>query len=232
MAQREMICEREKLAAMGEMIGVIAHQWRQPLNTLALSLQNLKYKYEDGQVDRTFIDHFVEKNIDRINFLSQTIEDFRNFFRVGKEKEYFSVRQAIEAVFSMYSLDLRKNHIQYCIEGEDFEIHGSRSEFQQVILNLVSNARDALQQKEGKREIQVVLKEKMIFFDDNAGEPKPEVLQRLFDSYFTTKADGLGIGLYISKQIIEERYGGKIGAEKGERGMRIVLDFRDHHDDG
>jgi signal transduction histidine kinase len=205
---------------------VIAHQWRQPLNSLALSLQNLRYRYRDGLVDTEFVDRFVGKNVERINFLSQTIEDFRNFFHVSKGKEYFSVRKAIEAIFSMYSLDLRKNHIQYRIEGEDFEIYGSRSEFQQVILNLIANAKEALQEKEGEKRILVKLKEGEVLFEDNAGEPDDEVLERLFESYYTTKPDGSGIGLYISRQIVEERFGGGIRAEKGESGLRLILDFR------
>jgi two-component system sensor histidine kinase EvgS len=229
--QRTMIREREKLAVLGEMIGVIAHQWRQPLNSLALSLQNLKYRYRDGEVNEEYIDRFVGKNLDRINFLSQTIEDFRNFFHARKGKESFSVREAIKAVFSIYSLDLRKNSIDFDgIEGEDFGIYGIKSEFQQVILSLIANAKEALEQKEGARRIRVRLRGRQVIFEDNAGGVEEEQLDRLFEPDFTTKPGGTGIGLYISREIIEKKFGGKIRAEKGENGLRLILDFQGNSD--
>lgn len=224
--QREIIREREKLAAMGEMIGVIAHQWRQPLNTLALSIQNLGYLSRDGKLDRHYMERFTEKNLERIKFLSQTIDDFRNFFRVGKGQERFRAKEAIEAVFSMYSLTLRKSGIIVEIEGEDIELFGSRSEFQQVILNLVNNARDALEKspREEKR-IRVELQGRRIHFCDNGGGAPEAMLSRIFDAYFTTREEGSGIGLYISRLIVEEKLKGKIMARNEGEGLCVILDF-------
>ncbi len=228
LVQREIMREREKLAAMGEMIGVIAHQWRQPLNTLALSIQNLKYLHKDGRVDRDFMERFAEKNLEVIKFLSQTIDDFRNFFRVGKGQERFSAREAIEAVFSMYSLTLKKSGITVEVRGEDFELFGSRSEFQQVILNLVNNARDALDKSpRTTKRITVELEGRQIRFCDNGGGVSDETLSQIFDAHFTTKEEGSGIGLYISRLIVEEKLGGSIRARNEEEGLCVILDFRE-----
>ncbi|ADV46869.1 histidine kinase [Nitratifractor salsuginis DSM 16511] len=233
-AQRTMIREREKLAVLGEMIGVIAHQWRQPLNSLALSLQNLKYRYRDGEVDEEFIDRFVGKNLDRINFLNQTIEDFRNFFHNREGKKQFSVREAIKAIFAIYSLDLRNNGIEFRgIEGDDFELEGIKSEFQQIFLSLITNSKEALEHKKGgARWIRVILKNRQIVFEDSAGGVADEgLLNRLFEADFTTKPGGTGIGLYISKEIIEKKFGGKIRVENGEEGLRVILDFEDRNNE-
>ena len=94
--QQQLLQEQSKLAAMGEMIGAIAHQWRQPLNALGLSIQNLEYDYHDGRVGEEFIQRYVKKNQETIGFMSRTIDDFRNFFRVDKSKENFGVKKAIE----------------------------------------------------------------------------------------------------------------------------------------
>ncbi|WP_292658555.1 transporter substrate-binding domain-containing protein [Nitratifractor sp.] len=229
--QREIMREREKLAAMGEMIGVIAHQWRQPLNSLSLSIQNLKYMYQEGMVDKGFLDHFTEKNLQVINFLSQTIDDFRNFFQVGKGEKEFSVKEAIQAVISMYSLTLKKSGIVLQLSGGDFTLFGSRSEFQQVILNLISNARDALEKspRESKK-INIELQGRQIRFCDNGDGVPDAKLSRIFDAYFTTKEEGSGIGLYISRLIVEEKLKGKLTAFNEEEGLCLIMTFEEKED--
>jgi len=228
LAQREIMREREKLAAMGEMIGVIAHQWRQPLNTLALSIQNLKYMFDEGMVDRNFLERFSKKNLEVIHFLSQTIDDFRNFFQVGKGEKEFSVREAIEAVVSMYSLTLKKSKIKLELVGEDFTLFGSRSEFQQVILNLIGNARDALvESTHESKKIRIELEDRRLRFCDNGGGVSDLQLTHIFDAYYTTKEEGTGIGLYISRLIVEEKLKGKITARNEGEGLCVIIDFKE-----
>jgi len=226
MIQYQFIQEQAKLAAMGEMIGVIAHQWRQPLNALGLSIQNLSYNYEDGLVDKEFIEQYIDKNLNTIRFMSQTVDDFKDFFKVGKVKEYFSIKEGIEATLQMQSLYLEKYAISYSMSGDDFSIYGLKSEFQQVVLNLISNAKDALvENRESDRSIEIYLDEKIVVFMDNGGGISDDDISHIFDSYYTTKKDGFGIGLYMSKIIIEENLKGKMSAYSKGDGTVMLLDF-------
>ena len=230
--QYQFIQEQTKFAAMGEMIGVIAHQWRQPLNALGLSVQNLEYHYKDGLVNQDFVNTYIDKNIKTIKFMSQTIDDFRGFFKVDKVKENFSIKESIEATFYMQSLYLEKYHISFVVTGEDFEICGFKSEFQQVILNLISNAKDALLEHGGsERGIEVYLEDRIVVFMDNGGGIAEEIMGKVFDSYFTTKEEGIGVGLYMSKIIIEEKMRGKISVYSKGDGTVVLLDFNeDQHE--
>jgi len=229
--QLQLIQEQSKLAAMGEMIGAIAHQWRQPLNALSLSIQNLEYDFEDGTVDKSFIKHYVKKNKETIGFMSRTIDDFRNFFRIDKVKEKFEVKQAIEETVAIQEASLKNADITLEIKGEDFEIYGFRSEFQQVILNLITNAIYELKHTENKqRRIEIILEEKRITIVDNANGVPDEIADRIFEPYFTTKeqGEGTGIGLYMSKIIIEENMGGQLNVVNiKEGGASFVIHFGD-----
>ena len=228
--QQQLLQEQSKLAAMGEMIGAIAHQWRQPLNALWLSIQNLEYDFDDGHVDEAFVKQYVNKNEKTIRFMSQTIDDFRNFFRVDKTKEHFSARQAIEETVSIQEASLQKYDIALLVSGDDFDIYGFKSEFQQVILNLIANATYALKESlGGEPKIDIVLENSgKISVSDNAGGIEKEILHRIFEPYFTTKEQGkgTGLGLYISKVIMEENMGAILVAdEQKEGGATFVIDF-------
>ncbi len=136
--------EQAKLAAMGEMVGAIAHQWRQPLNSLNINIQNLDDDYDDGIIDKEFIDNFIAKQTQTIKFMSKTIDDFRNFFRVDKIKNEFSVLEAVKGTINIQSAAFKSHAIEITVDGDDFVAYGFMSEFQQVLLNLISNAKDAL----------------------------------------------------------------------------------------
>lgn len=226
--QGEALQQQSKMAAMGEMIGAIAHQWRQPLNVLSVNIQNLEYEYEDNLIDEKFIKEFIEKNNRTISFMSNTIDDFRNFFRVDKEKSYFSVKKAIESSLSMQSAQLKSHNIDSSITGDDFEINGYESEFIQVILNLINNAKDALIDNEiEKPEINIILKNNEVLIKDNAGGIKEDVLNRIFEPYFTTKEQGkgTGLGLYVSKMIIEDNMGAALKVSNIDNGAMFEIDF-------
>ena len=233
LAQHRMLQEQSKMAALGEMIGVIAHQWRQPLSALSLSIQNLRYDHREGRIDDRYLEEFVRKNKETIRFMNQTIEDFRNFFRENKTREQFSVRKAIESILSMQSLYLDKNNIRVTLEGEDFHILGFRSEFQQVILTLISNAKDALvAHREEKREIRIVLEGHRVRFRDNGGGIPEEIHDKIFDPYFTTKGrnHGTGIGLYMAREIIVRTLHGSIEVHSENGWTEFILDFSDEKD--
>ena len=228
--QQRLLQEQSKLAAMGEMIGAIAHQWRQPLNALGLSIQNLEYDFSDGHVDEEFIKQYVKKNKETIGFMSQTIDDFRNFFRVDKIKEDFGVKKAIEETLSIQEDSLKKHNITLSVTGVDFNIYGFRSEFQQVILNIITNAAYELKNSNIKYpKIDIILDGYTISLTDNALGIREEIKDRIFEPYFTTKeqGDGTGIGLYMSKIIIEENMGGTLSVvNKKEGGASFTIAFK------
>jgi len=228
--QQRLLQEQSKLAAMGEMIGAIAHQWRQPLNALGLSIQNLEYDFDDGRVDEDFIKQYVKKNKETIGFMSQTIDDFRNFFRVDKIKEEFDVKNAIEETFSIQEDSLKKHNIRVTITGDNFSIYGFRSEFQQVILNILTNAAYELKQGSIKDpSIDIILGNESISITDNAMGVDIEIHDRIFEPYFTTKdqGEGTGIGLYMSKIIIEDNMGGTLSVKnKKDAGASFIIDFK------
>ena len=213
----QMLLQQSKLAAMGEMIGAIAHQWRQPLNALNINIQNLDDDFEEGLIDKAFIDALIKKNSQTIQFMSKTIDDFKNFYQIDKIKEPFSILEKIQTVVEIQIAQLNHYNIIITISGDDFEIDSYASEFQQVVLNLINNAKDAIIENRieyGK--IEIIIKDYSIVFKDNGGGIKKEVIERIFEPYFTTKeqGQGTGIGLYMSKLIIEENMGGKISVKK------------------
>lgn len=220
--------EQAKMASMGEMIGAIAHQWRQPLNEISVSIQNLRYDYEDGLVDEAFIEKFIAKNKKVIEFMSHTIDDFRNFYRVDKTKKPFDVKEAVEATISLQLAQLKNNDIDILVEGKSFIVNGLKNEFQQVVLNIINNAKDALLENGvADAKIWIILKDNSVRIEDNAGGVPLEVIDRLFEPYFTTKEQGkgTGMGLYMSKMIIEENMKGRISVHNSDAGAIFRIEF-------
>jgi len=210
--QKELLEQQTKMAQMGEMIGAIAHQWRQPLNTIMTSIQNLQFDYEDGYLkDEKFVKEFIEKNKKTIKFMSHTIDDFRNFFRVDKEKNNFYLKESIESVVAMLSSQIEQNHIELKIYGNEVSYYGLQSEYQQVIMNIINNAKDIFMEKKiEKPTINIFVKDNSVTIEDNAGGIPKNILDRVFEPYFTTKEQGkgTGMGLYMSKMIIEKNMNG------------------------
>ncbi len=211
--QLRLLQQQSKLASMGEMIGAIAHQWRQPLNAININIQNLDDDFEDGLIDKNFIDDFINKNIKIIKFMSKTIDDFRNFYRIDKVKKDFYVKKAIKDVLNIQAVQIKSHNIKLSLKGEDKIISGFESEFKQVILNLVNNAKDSVIENniENPRISIEILKNRILIKDNGGGIPS-EVLNRIFEPYFTTKdqGSGTGLGLYMSKMIIEDNMHGKL----------------------
>ena len=221
--------EQTKLAAMGEMVGSIAHQWRQPLNALSINIQNLEDDFADGLIDEKFLDEFMGKNRKIITFMSDTIDDFRNFFRIDKEKIRFSALESVDSVVNILGAVLRSSNIELKIVGDDFEIYGFKNEFSQVIMNIINNAKDALIEKNIKdKVVSLKLDNHSIFIEDNAGGIDETIIGRIFEPYFTTKEQGkgTGMGLCMSKMIIEDNMNGKLRAKNINDGVifEIILD--------
>jgi len=231
--------EKEKLmllqsrqAQMGEMISMIAHQWRQPLNTLSLVMQNLYIKYQLKALDDTYIEKFREDASRQIHQMSTTIEDFRMFFKPQKEKHLFNVPEIVNHVIEMLDpLYMNDNiTIKYNIEEEAY-VDGYANEFAQVLINIINNAKDAIVQniQDVPRSVEVHVEKKKdtvyVMIKDHAGGIDHEILQRIFEPYFSTKHDkeGTGLGLYMSKIIIEKHMGGRLYAQNHTDGARFVI---------
>lgn len=231
--KEEILQQQSKLAAMGEMIGAIAHQWRQPLNALNINIENLEEDFEEGEIDRDYLDKFIEKQTGLIHFMSSTIDDFRSFFRIDKNREPFHVLETVKKAVAILHAELKSHliEVEFLYEN-DAVIEGFKSEFQQVILNLIANAKDAIVEagkKEGKITITLSSLEDTVtlHIEDNAGGVSEEITDRIFEPYFTTKEEGkgTGIGLYLAKMIIEENMGGTISMQNGEKGAIFILRF-------
>ena len=224
--ERQFLIQKSKLSSMGEMMGAIAHQWRQPLNALSINIQNLDDDFDEGLVDKLFIDDFITRNQQTIRFMSKTIDDFRNFFKIDKEKKEFSARDAIFQTLSLQRAQFKNSKIHAEVEGEDQKLYGFKGEFQQVLLNIINNAKDAiLEQKIQEGKIRIVVDWKYLMIEVNGGGIKEEIMERIFEPYFTTKdqGEGTGIGLYMSKMIVEKNMGWRLEAENIEGGVRFTI---------
>jgi len=227
----QLLIQQSRQAAMGEMIGNIAHQWRQPLNALGLVLQNIYFSYQMDELD----DEFMEKSIDKGKMLtasmSKTIDDFRDFFKPNKLKERFNISTVIKNTTDLLEASYANNNITLETDlDETITIDGYPSEFSQVILNILSNAKDALiEHKERDRVVSIKAKsdgdEAVIMIEDNAGGIPEKIIEKIFDPYFTTKEEGkgTGIGLYMSKTIIENNMGGKLIVKNGKNGAVFTI---------
>ena len=230
------LSQQSKMAAMGEMIGAIAHQWRQPLNALAINIQLLEDMYEDGSLDEKTLKEFIEKNMETIQFMSNTIDDFRNFFRKDKVKTDFDVKEVIEKTLNLQKAQLKDHNIEVETNLESAKINGYKNEFMQTILNIISNAKDAIDEKrekdkDFKGKIKITSKKidnsVIIEIEDNGGGIPKEIKDRLFEPYFTTKEEGkgTGMGLYMVKEIIE-RMNGKIEATNTKEGAKFIITLK------
>lgn len=229
----EMLLTQSKSAAMGEMISAIAHQWRQPLNTL--SLYNLALE-SNKNLSESALQEFRAKSNQVILQMSQTIDDFRDFFKPNKSKEKFYIKTSITKVLNLLEAQLNANNIQISNTiGSDICLVNFKSEFEQVIINLINNAKDALlkhQNNTAKKFITIQSQHKndMLIIEviDNGGGIDKEIIHKIFQPYFTTKfeAQGTGLGLYMSKMIIEKNMNGTIQAFNTKDGATFQLVFR------
>lgn len=230
--QEKFMILQSRHAAMGEMIGNIAHQWRQPLNILGLLIQQMQMYHEVGQFDTDYLDQSVRKGMEIIQHMSRTIDDFRDFFRPDKEPVVFSVSDSIEKAISLVRESFASNlvSIDSRIDCEPVTM-GYPNEFSQVLLNILINARDVLLERKvidpritinvGTKDCRCIIK-----ISDNAGGITDNVIGKVFDPYFTTKGvqQGTGLGLYMAKTIIEKNMNGLLTVANGPEGAEFQIE--------
>ncbi len=230
--KKALLVQQSRFASMGEMIGNIAHQWRQPLNTLGLLTQKMKLYHSRGLLDTEKLNESLDKSMELIKGMSSTIDDFRDFFNPSKTGEKFLVEEAVEKAYSIVGPSFENHQITYTLEVRrpGLSIVGLSNEFSQVIINLLNNAKDALLEKgivSGGITVTIYEENGMVCVDvcDNAGGIPEAILTKIFDPYFTTKEEGkgTGIGLYMSKMIIEEHMNGRLNAENVNDGVCFTI---------
>ena len=199
--QEGIMLQQSRLAGMGEMIGNIAHQWRQPLNVLGLIIENIKDAYAYGELTKEVIDKSTQQASNVIQKMSITIDDFRSFFEPDKNMMAFKVLEVIRETFSMLELTFNQRNIAVSIDiDSSLELRGYKNEFAQVIINLLNNSRDVLEENhvvDGKIYISAIENDEQIVIQikDNGGGIPKSVLPRIFEPYFSTKEESIAIGL-------------------------------------
>lgn len=227
-----IMIHQSRLAAMGEMIGNIAHQWRQPLNNIGLLVQGLELDMDGNNLTAESMRSQVTKCMNLINYMSGTIDDFRNFYSPEKHKEPFWVADAVDSVLSLVKAALDNNGITLVLTDNGAgSVFGYANEYAQVLLNVINNAKDALLENRTENPVITVCCENdgektIVTVHDNAGGVPDLLIDRIFDPYFTTKdtAQGTGVGLYMAKMIIEKNMHGTLTVSNKNNGALFKIE--------
>lgn len=223
-AKDKLLFQQSKMASMGEMIGNIAHQWRQPLSIISTCASGIKFEKEFNEINDERLFEGLDLIVENTQYLSKTIDDFRNFFKADKKIEDFSINESINNVLKLVKSSIQNHNIKVEIYAvEELIINGYPNEFLQVLINVINNAKDALiNQVNNERYmiIKIYMKNKkcVIEINDNGGGIDEAIISKIFEPYFTTKHkfQGTGIGLYMSHQIVVEHMKGTIEAKNIE----------------
>jgi len=209
---------QSRFAQMGQAINMIVHQWRQPLNNISLITQSVYIKSKKDKLTKEDVVKLKESILIQTQQMSQTIDDFRDFFKDQKVKKNFSLNDTLSSLIKIVEPILEKSQISLHLEEIDnaLEVNGFSNELAQAILNIIYNAKDALlSNRESQRIIKISLQKEdnhaLLSIQDNAGGIPQDILSEIFKPYFSTKGDsGTGIGLYMSKIIVDDHMNGSI----------------------
>lgn len=237
--QEHILSQQSKMAAMGEMLGNIAHQWRQPLSVITTVATGMKLQKEFNTLD----DETFEKSIQNITnsalYLSETIDDFRNFFKTDKYKTTFNIKNTFEKLFKLTSAQFKNLEITFVNEINDYELYNYENELIQALINILNNAKDALENINTPKVIFISTKKKedkvIIKITDNAGGIDEKIIDKVCEPYFTTKhqAKGTGIGLFMTEEIIVKHLEGNFSIKnvnidyenKNYKGAEITIEL-------
>ena len=224
------LLQQSRLAQMGEMISMIAHQWRQPLTAISAASGSISLKAKREKLDKNIAIELSEKISQYAQHLSATIEDFRNFFKDKKTKEKTSLEEIVIKSLNIVTHSLENKTIFITTEFKNrTEIETYANEVQQVLLNIIKNAEDILIEKNIENpQISISVDSKSIRISDNAGGVDETIIDKIFEPYFSTKTekDGTGLGLYMSKIIIEQHCKGKLSIINTDKGALFSIELQ------
>jgi len=238
--QQLFMLQQNRLAQMGELISMIAHQWRQPLNNLSLINQLIIAKYQKDKLDDNIMEYFKDNSKKQIDLMSNTINDFRNFFKNEDKKQDFSLNEVISNAMEMTEPIFNKHKVSVLFDvTKEYMAFGLSNSLIQVILNIINNAKDALIEndiEDKKVKINIIEDENTIIISikDNAGGIDEGIIDKVFDPYFSTKhsKNGTGLGLYMSKMILEEQMQWKLKVcnTKDGANFKIIINTKDNNE--
>ncbi len=228
----KLLIAQSRHAAMGEMISMIAHQWRQPLSSISMDCNSMMIDIEMDEIDKNEFKDYATGIIEQTEHLSNTIDDFRNFFRQDKDKESVLVSEVVSECFKIIGESLKSHGITYevkvCEDESRRDIYSR--ELLQVLINILNNSKDAMGVIKAENpkvivDISQTDGDTIISICDNGGGISEDVIQRIFEPYFTTKEkmDGTGLGLYMSKMIVESSFNGKIEVQNKDNGVCFYI---------
>lgn len=224
--KQKMLFWQSRMASLGQMLANIAHQWRQPLTELSLTMFNIKKSAKNDNKEK--LNKYYKESLIIIENMSQTIDDFSNFFNPNKQKEKFFVNSAIEDALLVTKKLLERENINITKEFQEIEVFGVLNELSQILINLIQNSSEAFNSnKILNKNITIKIsqsnKDVIISYEDEAGGTKE--LDRIFEPYFTTKhqSNGTGLGLFMSKMIIEKSLDGTIEAKNHNNGLQFLI---------
>jgi signal transduction histidine kinase len=212
-----LLSQQQKLISMGQMLENIAHQWRQPLSLITTNASGIKLKKQMNDLDDEFLDNSLDSILNTSKYLSNTIDDFRYFFKPQKEKTDFYLESCCKKTIDLINSNLLEHNIKVIYKIEDIKIFGYETELIQVLINILNNAKDALISSNNSEKlifIDIFKKENKVIIEinDNAGGIDKDIIEKVFEPYFTTKhqAQGTGIGLFMCQEIITKHMNGQI----------------------
>ena len=246
-AAEGQLMQAQKMAAAGEMLGAIAHQWRQPLNTLSTYISSLQAAFYNGMLSKDLVEKAVSGAGDQITFMSKTIDDFRNFFKPSKTKGPIDILEAVINAVKLMEAQIRHSSIKLTVHNKtkanSLIVFGYQGEFIHVLVNILANARDAIVEADKisqnrLRTITIVISKNdeqaiLQIIDSGCGIPE-HLLPKIFNPYYTTKgtSSGSGMGLYMSKMIVEKEMGGILTAENTADGACFTIRLNLLHNQG
>ncbi|BAK73524.1 MAG: PAS domain-containing sensor histidine kinase [Arcobacter sp.] len=229
--KEKMVIRQSKLSAMGEMLSMIAHQWRQPLSTISTMITRIKLKNEINKLDKIFLDTILNDINKYIQYMSTTIDDFRNFFTIDSKKELITLNEIVIITHKMLEKTFLSQNIKIEIKDKKLsKLNLPKNELIQIILNILNNSKDAILEKNIENPLISISfnqnkKEQKIFIEDNAGGIDENIISKIFNPYFSTKnkKNGSGLGLYICKNILEKDNLGDIFVENKKNGVLFTI---------
>ncbi len=231
--QKQFLIQQGKLAEMGDMVAAIAHQWNEPLVELSAQVQDIQTSFILNELKDSQVQEFVNDSMVQIKYMSQTLSDFRNFLKPSTKKVFFSIKQSFEEIFEIIGKQIFYSNINmrvnYNYKEDDLIIFGYENEFKQVLLNLINNAKNKIIDKNTNDKYNLTInveeseKYNIIEIIDDGGNIDSNIIDKIFEPYFTTKKRGTGFGLYMAKVIIEDKMKGHITAQNRDKNVVFTI---------